>query len=141
MRGSAGPFYAAAGVQTDKTAEALTEFFKELDAIRQPIPADEVEKAKNYLALLMPRSFETTASLAGSLTQMVVYNLPADYFATYTQRVRAITSAVVERAAERYIQPDKFAVVVVGDRKVIEPGIRALNLAPIKTVEIAEVMK
>jgi predicted Zn-dependent peptidase len=141
MRGSAGPFYAAAGVQTDKTAEALAEFFKELNAIRQPIPAEEVEKAKNYLALLMPRSFETTASLAGSLAQMVVYNLPPDYFATYTQRVRAITPAAVQRAAERYIQPDKFAVVVVGDRKLIEPGIKALNLGPIKTVEIAEVMK
>ena len=46
MRAAAGPFYAAAGVQTDKTAEALTEFFKELDGIRKPIPADELEKAE-----------------------------------------------------------------------------------------------
>ena len=53
MRRAAGPFYATAGVQTDKTAEALTEFFKELDGIRKPIPPDEVEKAKNYVALLM----------------------------------------------------------------------------------------
>ena len=141
MRTSAGPFYAAAGVQTDKTAEALTEFFKELDAIRKPIPAEEVEKAKNYLALLMPRSFETTASLAASIAQTVVYNLPADYFATYTDRVRAITPAAVQRAAERYIQPDKFAVVVVGDRKTIEQPVKALNLGPIKVIEIADVMK
>jgi predicted Zn-dependent peptidase len=141
MRTSAGPFYAAAGVQTDKTAEALTEFFKELDAIRKPIPAEEVEKAKNYLALLMPRSFETTASLAASIAQMVVYNLPEDYFATSTDRVRAITPAAVQRAAERYIQPDKFAVVVVGDRKTIEQPVKALNLGPIKVIEIADVMK
>ena len=92
MRGSAGPFYAAAGVQTDKTAEALTEFFKELDAIRKPIPADELEKAKSYVALLLPRSFETTQSLAGSLAQMFIYNLPADYFATFTDHIRAVTS-------------------------------------------------
>lgn len=141
MRSSAGPFYATAGVQTDKTSEALTEFFKELDGIRQPIPADEVEKAKNYLALLLPRSFETTASLAASLAQIYTYNLPADYFATYTDRVRAVTPDALQRVAGRYIQPDKFAVVVVGDRKVIEPGIRALNLGPVKPVEIAEVMK
>ena len=114
-RASAGPFFAAAGVQTDKTAEALTEFFKELDAIRKPIPAEELEKAKNYVALLLPRNFETTESLAGSLAQMFVYNLPADYFETYTRAVRAVTPADVQRAAERYIQPDKFAVVVVGD--------------------------
>jgi zinc protease len=141
MRTAAGPFYAAAGVQTDKTSEALTEFFKELDAIRKPIPLEEIEKARNYLALQIPRSFETTESLAGSLAQMFVYNLPPDYYATYTERVRAVTPADVQRVAERHIQPDKFAVVVVGDRKVIEPGVKALNLGPIKTIEIDEVMK
>jgi predicted Zn-dependent peptidase len=141
MRGSAGPFYAAAGVQSDKTSESLTEFFKELENIRKPVPADEVEKAKNYLALLMPRNFETTGSMANSLAQMFVYNLPADYFQTYTQRVRAVTPTDVQRVAEKYIQPDKFAVVVVGDRKVIEPGIKALNLGPIRNVEIDEIMR
>ena len=141
MRGSAGPFYAAAAVQTDKTAEALTEFFKELDAIRAPIPADELEKAKSYVALLLPRTFETTQSLAGSLAQVFVFDLPADYYQTFTERVRAVTVADAERAAARYIQPDKFAVVVVGDLKVIEPRIRALNLGPIATVTIADVMK
>ena len=141
MRGAAGPFYAAAGVQTDKTPEALTEFFKELDAIRKPIPAEEIEKAKNYLALLLPRNFETTESLAGSLAQVFVYNLPSDYYTTYTARIRAVTPADVQRAAERFIQPDKFAVVIVGDRKAIEPGITALNLGPIKAIEIDDVMK
>jgi predicted Zn-dependent peptidase len=141
MRSAAGPFYAAAGVQTDKTSEALTEFFKELDAIRKPVPAEEIEKAKNYLALLLPRTFETTESLAGSLAQVFVYNLPADYYATYTDRIRAVTPADVQRAAERYIQPDKFAIVIVGDRKVIEPGIKTLNLGPIETINVDDVMK
>jgi zinc protease len=89
----------------------------------------------------MPRSFETTGSMAGSLATAFVYNLPPDYFATFTQRVRAVTPAEVNAAAQRYIQPDKFAVVVVGDRKVIEPGIKALNLGPIRIVETSEVMK
>ncbi len=141
MRRGAGPFYATAGVQTDKTADALTEFFKELDGIRKPIPPDEVEKAKNYVALLMTRNFETTESMAGSLATAFVYNLPPDYFSTFTERVRAVTAAEVHAAAERYIQPDKFAVVVGGDRKVIEPGIKALNLGAIKVVETSEVMK
>jgi predicted Zn-dependent peptidase len=141
MRGSAGPFFAAAGVQTDKTAEALTEFFKELEAIRKPVPADELDKAKNYVALRLPRSFETTENLAASLAQSFVYNLPADYYATFTDRVGAITPAAAQRAAEQYLQPDKFAVVVVGDLKAIEPGIRALNLGPVTTVTIEDVLK
>ncbi len=141
MRGSAGPFYAAAGVQTDKTAEALTEFFNELDGIRKAIPAAELEKAKNYLALQLPRTFETTASVAGSLAEMFVFDLPRDYHETYVKRVRAVTSADVQRAAERYIQPDKFAVVIVGDRKAIEARITAMSLGSITVVSIDDVMK
>ena len=66
MRLSAGAFFAAAGVQTDKTSEALKEFFNELTRIHEPIPADELEKAKNYLALQMPRNFETTRGTANA---------------------------------------------------------------------------
>ena len=141
MRTAGGLFSALAAVQTDKTADALTEFFKELDGIRKPIPSDEMEKAKNFAALLMPRRFETTERFASSLAQLFLYNLRDDYFATYTQRVRAVTTTDLQRVAERYIQPDKFAVVVVGDRKTIEPGIKALNLGPLKVIGISEVMK
>jgi zinc protease len=138
---SAGPFYAAAGVQTDKTAEALKEFFNELDGIHQPVPAAELDKAKNYLALQMPRTFETTRGTANALAQVYLYDLPADYYATYAARVRAVTAADVKRVADKYIQPDKFAVVIVGDRKVIEPGIKALNLGPIDVIASADILK
>jgi zinc protease len=141
MRLSPGPFFAAAGVQTDKTAEAMTEFFKELTRIRQPVPADELEKAKNYLSLLLPRNFETSTAVAASLAPLFVYNLPDDYFAAYTSRVRAVTAADVRRAADKYIDPAKLAVVVIGDRKAIEPGIKALNLGPLTIVSAADVMK
>ena len=141
MRLGAGPFYATAGVQTDKTSEALKEFFNELTRIHQPIDARELDKAKNYLALLLPRSFETTAGMAGSLAQIWTYGLPADFYATYADRIRAVTAADVASAAAKYIQPDKFAVVVIGDRKSIEAGIKALNLGPITAVEPGDVLK
>jgi zinc protease len=141
MRRSAGPFFAAAGVQTDKTAEALREFFNELARIRQPVPADELLKAKNYLALLLPRTFETTGGLASALSEMFIYDLPDDYFATYVDRVRAVSAEDVQRVAQRYIQPDKFIVMIVGDRKAVESGVRALNLGPLRIVTVEEVMR
>ena len=141
MRASAGPFYAAAGVQTDKTSEALKEFFNELTRIHEPVPAGELEKAKNYLGLQMPRNFETTRGTANALAQANLFGLPADYYSTYADRVRAVTAADLKRVADKYIQPDKFAVVIVGDRKVIEPGIKALNLGPITVVEAGEILK
>lgn len=141
MRTGRGPFYAAAGVQTDKTAEALTEFFKELARIHETVDADELEKARSYVALQLARNFETTRDAAAALAQLEVYGLPANYYATYADRVRAVTAADVKRAADQYIQPDKFQVVIVGDRKLIEPRIKALNLGPITVVDAVEIMK
>ena len=136
---SAGPFAAAAGVQTDKTSDALKEFFNELNAIRKPVPAEELARAKNYVALRYPGTFETTGDMSRRLEDAIVYRLPDDYFTKYVQSIQAVSAAEVQRVAEKYIQPDKFAVVVVGDRQKIEAPIKALNLAPIKIVTVDEI--
>ena len=137
---SPGAFVASAGVQTDKTAEALTEFFNEFSGILKPIPAEDIEKAKNYVALGFPSEFESTGDLARKLEEQVVHSLPDEYFPTFIRSVVQVTGPGVEKAAQRYIQPDKFAVVVVGDRQVIEPGIRALNLAPVTVLTVEQVL-
>ena len=141
MRESAGPFIASAGVQSDKTVESLQEFFKELNAIRLPISADELDRAKNYEALGFPAEFETIAGMAGNLIQLVLFNLPETYFSEYVPKILAVTPTDVTRVATQYIQPDRFAVVVVGDLAKIEKGIRAANLGPVKIVTADEVLK
>ena len=141
MRLSAGPFLTAAGVQTDKTAPAVAEFFNELDAIVKPIPEDEVAKAKNYVALSFPGEFETTGDLARKLEELVVYNLPEDTFSNFVSMVTKVTAAELQRLAARYIQADKMAVVVVGDRNAIEGPIRQLNLGPIHHITIDELFR
>jgi zinc protease len=139
MRASAGPFAAVAGVQTDKTSEAAKEFFNELTAIQQPVPADELARAKNYVMLRFPGGFETTADISRRLEEVLVYHLPDDYFTRYVQNIAAVSAADVQRVAKKYIQPGRFAVVIVGDRKTIEPGLRALNLGTIKPLTVDEV--
>ena len=138
MRLSAGPFVAAAGVQTDKTAESVREFFNELEAIRMPIETDELAKAKNYIALGFPSEFETSTDLSRRLEELVVYRLPDDYFERYIANVMAVTAETVRSTAEKYIVPSRFAVVVVGDRKTIESGVRALNLGPVQIMTVAQ---
>jgi zinc protease len=141
MRLAAGPFTAGAGVQSDKTVESLQEFFKELTAIRQPIPADELARARNYLALGFPAEFETTGGMAANLAQLVIYNLPESFFTDYVPKIEAVTVADAERVARQYIQPDRFAVVVVGDVAKIEAGIRAAGLGPVRIVTADEILK
>ncbi len=135
---STGPFVAAAAVQTDKTAPAVTEFFKELDAIRKTITDAEVAKAKNYVALSFPSEVETTGDLASRLAQQFIYRLPNDWLETYVARIAAVTVADVRRVASQYLDPEKVAVVVVGDRSKIEGELKTLNLGPVKTLSVDE---
>jgi zinc protease len=138
MRRAAGAFYATAGVQTDKTSESLVEFFKELEGISQAVPPDELVKAKNYVALRFPQRFETTGAIATQLAEVVTYDLPETYFATYVDRIQGVTAADVQRVAKMLVQPGRLAVVVVGDRKVIEAPVRALKLGPMSFMKVEE---
>ncbi len=140
MRLGPGPFVAAANVQTDKTAESLTEFFNELTRIGT-VPADELDKAKSYVALGFPQEFETTQDIAAKLTEQIIYGLPNGWFDGYVAKIQAVTPADVVRAAKTYITPGTFAVVVVGDLKAIEAKVRALNLGTVRVVSIDDVLK
>ena len=138
MRLSAGPFFAGAGIQTDKTADALREFFNELNAIGKPVSAEELAKAKNYIALGFPSEFETIQDLASHVEEMIIYKLPDDYFARYIANIQAVTAAAVQKVAATYIQPGKFAVVIAGDRKAIETGVQGLKLGTVRVLTVDE---
>jgi len=47
------------------------------------------------------------------------------------QNVEAITQAEVQRVAREYINPSSLAIVIVGDRKSIETGLKAVGTGPI----------
>ena len=141
MRRSAGPFVAGAGVQTDKTAEALKEFFNELNGMLAPVPVAELEKSKNYAALSFGGEFETTGQLAAKLEEIAVYGLPDDIFTRYVGGVRAVTSAELARVAAQYLRLDRMAVVIVGDRAKIEAPVRAAGLGPVTVVPMADILR
>jgi predicted Zn-dependent peptidase len=140
FRVMAGPFLASSAVQTDATDKSLVEFFKELEAIREPVPDEELDRAKNYQALGFPGNFQSVGAIAGNLEDIAVYDLPRDYFNRYVEGILAITPREVRDAAREYVVPDQLLVVVVGDRATIENGIRALNLGPMRVLSVEDVL-
>ena len=136
----AGPFQAGAAVQTAVTDAALTEFMNELNGILEPVPEEELTRAKNFVALRFPSRFQTVASIAGQLTELELYDLPDGYFNQYVQRILAVTQDDVQRVARKYVVPGEMAIIVVGDRETIEDGIRDLGLGAIHNLSIEDVL-
>jgi len=137
MRRAAGPFLASAEIVTAKSDSALLEFMKELNGIRQVVPPTELSRAKRYLQLQLPGNFETTQQIAAALVPVALYGLPLDYYNNYVQNIEGVTQADVARVAQQYINPGSLAIVIVGDRKTIEAGLKATNVGPIAIRDIS----
>ena len=128
-RRGAGPFVAQAAVQGFSTKESVIEFLKELHGIRGGIPVspEEIESARQAIIRGFPRGFETPEQIAASLEAVVIYELPDDYFNSYTQKIAAVKLDDLNRVAKQYLHPDRMAIVIVGDRKSIEPPLRTVE--------------
>jgi zinc protease len=137
MRRSAGPFLASSEIVAEKTDSALIEAIGELRSIREPVPAAELEKAKNYIQLGLPGDFETTFGIANRLVPVALYDLPLDFFGGYSRNIAAVTAADVERVARRYLTPEQIQIVVVGDTKVIEGGICAAGIGNVERRDLS----
>ncbi len=120
MRRLAGAFEATAEVRTAVTGDSLKEFFYELNRIREEkVSEEELRDAKNFLTGVFPIRAETQEGLTNLLVQQQIYDLPADYLQTYRDRINEITAEDVAEAANRYVQPEQMAIVIVGDAEEI----------------------
>lgn len=134
-----GSFIASSDVHAEVTDKALMEFMKELRNITS-VTDEELTRAKNYVALSYPSEFQSVGAIAGALAEMVIYDLPPTYFNTYTQNILSVSKNDVETAARKYIDPEKIAIVIVGDKAKIAKGIEALNLGPIEYLTVEDVL-
>jgi zinc protease len=118
----AGSFEASAEVRTEVTGDSLKEFFYELNRIRDEKVGDsEIRDAKNFLTGVFPIRAETQEGLTNLIVAQKLYGLPDDYLQTYRDRIEAVTIDEVQRVANTYVQPDKLAIVIVGDAEGILP--------------------
>lgn len=127
------PYLAIAGVQTDKTKDAIAETLKELRDIidSRPISESELERIKNQTILELAGSRETMNSIGSAIMDLIEYGWPDDYWDTYPARVSGLDTAQVQQAARSLIYPDRFIWVIVGDRAVIEKDLESLQLGKI----------
>lgn len=112
----AGVFEATAEVRTAVTGDSLKEFFYELEKIRdEKISDEELQDAKNYLTGVFPIRAETQEGLTNLIVSQKLYDLPEDYLQTYRENVNHVTIEDVQRVANKYIQPESLAIIIVGD--------------------------
>ena len=115
----------------------MVELVKEYKDIvgSKPITAEELKDEQTNSTLALPGTFETVQQLSGAYGQILQYDLPEDYFNTFTQKAMSLTPDGANQIAKKYIQPDHLIWVVVGDMSKVEAGIRDLNLGEVHKID------
>jgi len=111
-----GTWSSSSEVRTEVTEGAMKEFKYELERLgKEKVSSDELENAKRAIIGGFALSLEQPAALLQNIITQKLYNLPADYWDTYPQKVSAITADDVQRVAQKYIDLKHLQVVAVGD--------------------------
>jgi zinc protease len=135
-RRQAGPFVVSTAVQSEYTAAAAREAIGEIERIRQTaVTESELSLATSYLDGVFPIRYETTDAIAGALSALVRYELDDDYFDTYRQRVREVSTADVLRVARSHLHPAELQLVVVGDANGVRGDLDALGFGPLSVYD------
>ena len=96
---------------------------EEINRVRTtPVSAEELQTAKNSAIETFPRIFSTAAQIAGTFAQDEYTKRPVDYWDTYRTKVAAVTAADVQRVANKYLDPSKLVILVVGNIDDITKG-------------------
>ena len=108
---------------------------KELRGILEPAPEEELTRARNYLALRLPQRFETLDDVVRRLSELVLYDIPLGFYGGYVDGVGAVDAAAVLAAARDQLGTGRMAIVIAGDRSLIQGPLEALGLGPVVVLD------
>lgn len=147
------PFIVYAPVQTDKSAESITELRKEISEFvtTRKATQEELDKVKMNQILKLPGQWETNRAVNSSLYDIVKYGLSDNYYETYDADVRNISLQSLQKMSGDIVNPSAVNWFVVGDKAKIGESLGKLGFDniveldtdgnPIKKEEIEKIKK
>ena len=132
------PYIIQAPVQSDQTGPSIA---AAMQMVREfltssGVTAEELNRIQLGNTRQLPGQFETSGAVLGALRSNALLHRPDDYWETIAGRYRGMNAAALDTTARRYLNPDNFVWVVVGDAARIRPQLEALNM-PIEVMTIA----
>jgi predicted Zn-dependent peptidase len=123
-----GRFNANASVRNAVTDSAISEFMTEFNRLRtETVNEEDLQAAKNNIAGSFGRALESPQTIASFGLNILRYNLPADYYENYLQRMDKLTAADITAAAQKYINSNAMTITAVGKASEIAGALEAFG--------------
>jgi zinc protease len=137
-RSGAAPFVISTALANEHVGEALGETFGEIRRLLDEPPTEtEVSDTKDYLVGSFPYTVETLAGLAGRLSDLAVYDLGDNYYATLPDALGSITASELHQTARELLTPDQAVVVCVGPEAELRPQLEERFSTPVSVIRSA----
>ncbi len=136
----AAPYLVSAPVQADQTGASLRALRSDIAAYltTEPMTPAEFERAINSSTRSLSGDFETSADVLSAMQSNDLYRRPDDYYATITDRYRALTLPQAMASLRNSIDPAKLVWIVVGEAATVKPQLDSLGL-PVEVLPAAAV--
>jgi zinc protease len=132
-----GTFTITASVKKNATDSCLTEIMKEVTNFRnEGIKEDEIAFTKNSYLNNDALKYEAPFQKAGFLSRIVRYNLPGDFTSQQNKILTGMTKNDLDALSKKYISPDKFIILVVGNKYAIKSKLEKLGYGKVKEIEL-----
>jgi zinc protease len=132
-----GMFYTAASTKSESTVQATKAMLQEIHDLKtRPFTDAELASAKDQLLNSFIFRYDTKEKVLAEATELEFYGYPADFLTKYRAAIEAVTLADLERVANKYIDPSKLAVLVVGNESQYGTPLTDLNLGSVTPIDI-----
>jgi zinc protease len=133
---SSGSFCVATFSRNPTVLDTIKVSLEQMRRLRDgALPAEDLDKARNFLAGSFPRRIESPEDLAAQILEVEFYGLGADYINQYAKRIGAVGVEAVKRAAARHLPLDDLAIVVVGPASELKKDLETLGPVTVRSVE------
>ena len=110
-----GPWRVIAGVNPANVEQAIGSIQAEIRRIcEEPVKETELEDNKAFITGSLPLRLETNEGVAGTIINMERYGLGLDYLQRYANLINEITAERVQAVAQRWLDPDAYALAIAG---------------------------
>ena len=135
---TAGMWLAKTFTRTSETMKSLHLALEQLKRMHDhPIMSSELETAQGYLIGHLALDFETSDGAAAQTLQLLVYDLPLDYWSRFPERIRSLTPDDIWTATRERLAPDNNIIVLVGNLSGFKKDLK--KLGPVEFIPLADV--
>ncbi len=130
-----GVFAARAAVQSEVTVPALADIVAEIERVpADGLQAEEVEQARAYRAGVFPVNFAGVSAVASGLGDIATHGFSDRHFDDLRARILDVSLDEINASARKYLRPDDFVTVIVGDAAGFVDDLPSLGLGPVEII-------